>query len=384
MLNHTTKKQVNSWAWLSSDPGQAVAEQFPVTPYGSNFISGIEYQPYYHPSWTPLNPQMLDEVQKTGANWVVLTPTWTYTRPNPPVIEPVAGRDPLWLDSTEMISQTLGRSLNVAIFPTPQFPGDTDKWWSSAARDYPWWVSWFERYRTFLLNHADLAAQTGAQSLIIGGSWVAPALPGGTLSDGTPSGAPPDTETRWRNLISEIRSRYNGKLLWALSYNQAVESPPPFLEAVDGLYIQFSPPLATNSEPTTDELYFEAARLADEGLLPLQTQTGLPIILAASYPSADGAATACLKLPGQETCFDWQALSRPNPDIGDIAIDLQEQADIYSSLLRVVNERPWITGFVSTGYYPPAILQDKSLSVHGKPAENILKYWYPQISGTAP
>jgi hypothetical protein len=379
MLNATTKKQVSAWAWFSPDAAQALPEQYPVTPYGNGFISGIEYQPYYHPSWTPLNQQILNDVQKTGANWVVLTPTWTYTRLNPPVIEPVAGSDPLWLDSTETISQTLHRGLNVAIFPTPQFPGDTNQWWAAAERDFPWWVSWFERYRNFLLNHADLAAQEGAQSLIIGGDWIFPALPGGTLADGTPSGVPADAETRWRSLIDEIRSRYNGKLFWALSSSQAQGSPPPFLDAVDGLDVQFSPSLTSSTEPTTDEMYFEAARLLDEGLLPLQTQTGLPVILAAAYPSADGAATACLKLPSQENCLDWQALSRPNPDIGEIAIDLQEQADIYSALLRAVNERPWITGFVSTGYYPPAILQDKSLSIHGKPAENVLSYWYPQL-----
>ncbi len=384
MLNATTKKEVSSWAWLNPDAAPSLPEQYPVNAYGNGFIAGIEYQPYYHPSWTPLNAQILNEVQKTAANWVVLTPTWSYTRSNPPVIEPVAGRDPLWLDSTETISQTLHRGLNVALFPTPQFPGDPDTWWADAQRDFPWWVSWFERYRNFLLNHADLAAQTGAQSLIIGGDWISPALPGGVLADGTPSGVPADAETRWRNLIAEIRARYNGKLLWALSYSQAQGNPPPFLDAIDGLYVQFSPPLSTSTEPAVDELYFEAARLLDEGILPLQTQTGLPVILAAAYPAADGSATACLQLPGQEKCLDWQALSRPHADIAEVAIDLQEQADIYSALLRAVNERPWITGFVSRGYYPPAMLQDKSLSVHGKPAENILSYWYPQILAQNP
>ena len=384
MLNHTTAQKVNSWAWLSADPVVALLEELPVTPYGQDFISGIEYQPYYHPSWTPLNSKTVEAVQGTGANWVIFTPTWTYTRLNPPIIEPVSGRDPLWLDSTQAISETLASSLNAAIFPTPRFPGSTEEWWSSAPRDYPWWVSWFEHYRTFLLHHADMASQTGAQSLILGGSWIAPALPGGILADGLPSGVPADAETRWRNLIAEVRSRYSGKVLWALPYQQAIESPPPFLDAVDGLYVQLSAPLASHSEPTTDELYFEASRILDEGLLPLQTQTGLPVILAVAYPSADGAATACLRLPGQETCLDWQALSRPNPDIAEVVIDLQEQADIYTALLRAANERPWINGFVSAGYYPPAILQDKSLSTHGKPAEITLSYWYPRILGNAP
>jgi hypothetical protein len=36
---------------------------------------------------------------------------------------------------------------------------------------------------------------------------------------------------------------------------------------------------------------------------------------------------------------------------------------------------------VSRGYYPPAALRDKSASVHGKPAADILWYWFPRMLG---
>jgi hypothetical protein len=51
-------------------------------------------------------------------------------------------------------------------------------------------------------------------------------------------------------------------------------------------------------------------------------------------------------------------------------------------MLTAVNARQWVGGIVSRGYYPPTILQDKSASIHGKPAADILWYWYPRLLGT--
>ncbi len=79
--------------------------------------------------------------------------------------------------------------------------------------------------------------------------------------------------------------------------------------------------------------------------------------------------------------MDWTALNRPNADIGTVSLDLQTQADLYEALLTAINGRPWIGGLVSRGYYPPAALQDKSASIHGKPAADILWYWFPRMLG---
>ena len=277
----------------------------------------------------------------------------------------------------EMVSQTSNRGMNVAIYPTPSFPEDTDTWWANAPRDYPWWVVWYDRYMNFLLHHADLAYRTGAHTLILGGDWLAPAMTGGTLPDGSSSGIPADDENYWRNLIQEIRMRYNGTIGWAISDKQLVNNPPPFLDAVDLIYVEFSPRLTDTTSPTVEDMTFEAGRILDETVLPLQTQTGKPVVLAVSALSADGAAMGCLTLPGNDQCLDPAILSRPNADIPEIAIDLSEQADIYSAIFRSVNDRPWISGVITSGYYPPAKLGDKSISTHGKPVEDIMRYWFP-------
>ena len=55
------------------------------------------------------------------------------------------------------------------------------------------------------------------------------------------------------------------------------------------------------------------------------------------------------------------------------------QADIYNAALLAINNIPWINGFISSGFFPPVILQDKSSSIYGKPAGDVLWYWFPKM-----
>jgi len=373
------KDEIDNWAWLSLETPQAAVEAVDIQPRGVDFTAGIEYQPAYHPNWLPLTGKSLDAVQGLGANWVYLSPTWTFTRQSPPILDLAIGRDALWPDLQQQISQARSRGLNVALNPTPNFPVPVVQWWSGAQRNFSWWVVWFERYRSFALHHADLAARSDAQALILGGEWVAPALPGGVLGDGSPSGVPADAESRWRSLLEEVRQRFSGKLVWSLTVAQAL-NPPVFLDSVDQVYVQFYVPLSAQPTPTTSEMASEAGKLLDTNVLPLQTRFNKPVLLAVAYPSADGASQACpTDLDG--ACLSLSALARPNADIPGTNVNLQAQADIYNALLAAVNQRAWITGFISRGFYPPAALQDKSASVHGKPAQEILRFWYPKLLG---
>lgn len=375
----TIDDQVAEWAWMKPDPGSIDIGQV-VTARDSNFIAGVEFQSDYHPSWMPRLPNALNDISALGANWIILSPGWTYTRVAQPILEPIMGRDPLWFDLTDSIGQIQARGFNVALFPMPHFPVGVNEWWETAPRDFSWWLVWFERYRNFALHHADLAARTNTQALILGGDWLAPSLPNGTLANGIPSGVPADSDSRWRTLIQEVRTRFDGSILWALPYTQVIDNTPSFLDAVDQIYLLWSAPLASHTDPTREELQIEASRLLDNNLLPLQALYNKPLVLSVAYASADGTSTACLPDTAGD-CLRLDALARPKPDIPNIQIDLQEQADIYEALLMAVNERDWIHGFVTRYFYPPAILRDKSASVHGKPAQNVIAYWFPRLLG---
>jgi hypothetical protein len=298
-----------------------------------------------------LLPMTLDHVGKLGANWVVLTPTWSYSsRPpgnNPPVMQPVPGQDELWFDVVNAVKQAQTRKLNVALYPSAHFAVDSAEWWATAPRDPAWWQNWFESYSAFTINNADLAQQSGASTLILGGAWLGPALPGGKLADGKPSGVPADADARWSSLFEEIRNHFDGKLAWAQP-SQSIQTPPPFLDQVDEVYLLLS---FTTNQGVSAELGTDIGTWLDNKAQPFQVLAAKPLVLGVEFPSYP---------------------------------DMQAQVDAYNQILTAVNQRDWISGFVSRGFYPPAALQDPFPSVHGKPASDLLGLWFPKLLGTQP
>jgi hypothetical protein len=359
---------VTGWTWFQPSP-PASQVGLPVTTRPAGFWAGVEFLPSGDPTWQTWMPLAIQNVQGLYANWLVLTPSWTVSRMAPFVFSPVPGADPLWADNMDTISRARAGNLNVALFPAPNLPTDPAAWWTSTPRSPDWWNAWFERYAAFAAYHADLAAKSGAQALILGGEWVAPALPGGILADGSSSGVPADAETRWGAIIADVRQRFAGQILWAVPYPGGLQSTPAFAHTLDGIYLLWYAPLSGSS---VDEMEAAAGKLLDNEIQPFQTAVGKPVILAAAYPSASGAASATLP---RNVLFQ--------PGSSQVGINLQAQADIYQALMIAVNERAWIGGFVSRGFYPPVELQDASASVHSKPAADVLWYWFPRMLGTS-
>ena len=50
--------------------------------------------------------------------------------------------------------------------------------------------------------------------------------------------------------------------------------------------------------------------------------------------------------------------------------------------LQAASQRDWITGFISRGYDPVVRIQDPTATIHGKPAEELLKLWFNQLRQT--
>ena len=341
----TIHDMVEAWAYWSGGES-AILPEPAVAQRGPGFAAGIQFVPAYHPSWKSLLPAALDSLANLNAGWLMLSPTWSYGRNAPgnalPILAPLAGKDASWPELADAIQQARSRGINTAVYPAPRFAIPRDEWWQSAPRDESWWQVWFEQYRQFALHHADLANRSGAPALVLGGEWLAPALPGGKLPDGSPSGVPADAETRWRSIIQDVRSRYSGQVAWAASY-QTVMAPPPFLDAVDRLYVEI--PILPGQTPAS-QLGADPGAWLDNSLLPSALIINKPVTLAAACPS--------------------------DPD-------LQVQVDCYAALLSAASQRDWITGFIAQDYYPPVALQDPTASVHGKPASSLLAQWFVKV-----
>jgi len=372
------KDSVTEWAWLGeTEPGTLVGSNIGARPPG--FVAGIELQSGFQPNWAYYNPQAVQGVQALGANWIFFTPGWTYSSSSPLMFGMDPEKEPFWLDSTIMISQARAANLNVGILPIPHFTTSAVDFWSGAGLDSAWWQNWFEHYRAFAVHHADLATHTGSQALVLGGDWLEPALPGGKLADGSSSNVPADAGLRWQAILAEVRQHFGGKVWWALPYAPGgTQTQLDFLSATDGIYVLWSAPLSLEEGASEADLVNRAGQLLDSEVAPLASLVNKPVMLALAYPSARGVRTGCFSDSGG--CLEWQALSQPN-NPGAVAVDLEAQADVYEAVLNAVNSRPYIGGIVSRGFYPPTLLQDKSASIHGKPATDLLWYWFPRLTG---
>jgi hypothetical protein len=296
------------------------------------------------------------------------------------VLEPVSGQNPMWMDTEAMIQMARNEKLTIAIRPIAIFPTHIDDWWITSSRDFSWWVSWFDRFEEFIIHHAKIAQTYNVDSLILGGDWMSPAYPNGSLADGNSSGVPLDSETRYRTIISSIREEYPGKIGWVLTLPEDVENPPNFISDVDFLYILWDEPLADSNSPTIGEMRANAEEIITSKIHSLwqnlESEGKEPeIIISFSYPSINGGASTCLADP-HEDCIHPRSLNYPAPDFPLLELDLGIQERAYYAVLSAVSNHSWIKGVVSRGYYPPALLQDKSTSIHGKPAEEVVKIWY--------
>jgi len=382
LLGENIQENVSSWAWWpDSDPGTLVA--VPVAARQGAFWAGVELSPNYSPNWQAQLPTAMQNIHALGSSYVVLTPRWTALSSSPLIFAPTPGRDPLWADTFQSIQYARAQNLSVAIYAIPQFLPSRDNFWIQAPRTPEWWDSWFDRYRAFVLYHADLASQAGAQALILGGESILPSLPGGTLANGEPSNVPADSEARWRGILTEVHQRFSGPVLWAHPYNGSPILPAPvFSDQFYAFYLLWSAPLAADGNATIESMANEAVSKLDNEIAPFLLSVQKGAVIAIDYPSARGAASGCVSAGGAG-CLDWQSLSRPNPDLPTAELDLGLQANLYQAMLQAINQRDWVGGLISRGYYPPLPLMDKSSSTRGKMAADLLWYWFPRMMGVA-
>ncbi len=370
---------VAEWHWWQtlSEPTTVLAPD--ISSRGPAFWAGAELQLGYNPSWQSHYSASFQTLKGIGANYVVIPMTWTFTRDAAPVLKAVPGNDALWSDLAQQVALAHESGLSVAIAPYVHFEVASQDWWKAAAKDAGWWDRFFEQYATFLRNAADFATQNNATALILGDMSISPAYPEATLADGTPANQPEDIETRWEKLIADTRSRFSGQVLWQQEFTGNPLSSPLPASLFDAIYLDWSAPLTTSDSPAESDLETEFGRLLDEEIAPFQSDQGIPVILALNFASAAGAARQCVTLNGN--CLPDIALSQPYLELQNIPADLQAQVDLFNAAFGAMNTRDWISGVIARGFYPPVALQDASTSTYGKPAMDILWYWFPRLTG---
>lgn len=335
--------------------------------------NGFEFSFPYNSHWNNYQQIGMIDAGVSGAKWIIFSPSWTFENKYFHTAELIPGEDPFAQDIDNIYRSVEEAGLLFALFPQPKLlPSDVD-YWAEAQLTYNWWQEWFKDYERFILNYADFAEVSGIQYLIIGGDFVAPAIPGGSLSNGASSNLPADIAEKWTALIGNIRTRYHGKLGFALPYSVRADATADLLAQVDEIYVEISTPLSANSSPAVDEIEERMGKILDEEIYNLYATHGKPVAIGINYYSVDGSASDCIQ-SGQPCSVLINNQSNSN-----LSLDMVEQADIYQGVLRAAAQRPWLSGVISQGFNPAVAVQDASSSVLGKPAMDVLTYYYRQV-----
>lgn len=219
---------------------------------------------------------------------------------------------------------------------------------------------WFANYTNFIGSFADMAQSKGVELLSIGCEM-------NTLEQSA-------NNTRWTNLISNMRSRYSGKLTYAANWSSIGQNVGgyqnvPWWNQLDYVGIDAYFPIASQNSTTLAGLTTAWQNQANS-IESWRASRGLTnkqlLFTEVGYQSADGAAQT-----------PWGVSGTP-------IVDLQEQADSYHALLSVMTTKSWWDGAFwwswETNPYAGGT-NDTGFTPQNKPAQSILQQYY---GGTSP
>ena len=357
-----------------SEPTSVVAANIPQK--ADSFQTWIELTPEMTPAWRMYAPIGLSSLPEMGVGTVLLSPQW-FISSEDSLLHSTIGATPFKTDLVFIIDGVNALGMDSGLFPRLGPADKIQTLWTSQVHSETWWQDWFTSYRFFILNYAQIAAETQAEWFVIGGKDVMPAFPGGVYADSSASDVPESFGDQWLQLISEIRSFYTGKLVWATNAQVSMDPLPHFVNMFDGLYITVDSPLATTVDPSLDELSFNFEAVINSQVYEVFQSTQKPIIIGLAYPSVESSYSGCT-LIDQNCSNDGIFIF---DEIADRAINLDEQVAIYNATLPVLAAQDWIDGIAIRGYDPILVKLDGSSSIAGKPAMDVIWYWF---SGLAP
>jgi hypothetical protein len=294
---------------------------------------------------------LVEEIADLGVRGVLLVVPWYQRDIRATVIRPRPGSSPS-LDTVQRTLEQVGDAgLSATVMPIVLLEEQEDPrhWRGVIAPEHlgtPATRRWFRSYRDFVVAHAVLAAQAGAERFIVGSELLS--------MEGE--------RELWLDLIDGVRTVFAGPLVYSANWDQF--DAVTFWDALDAVGVNGYFRLAADgADPTIDELVAAWERpLRDLGRL--RREVGLPLLLTeVGYSSrVTAAAKPWCACPAEE-------------------IDHELQARLYAALLTVVGggatgpggaPLPFDRWFL-WNWFGPGGPDDGTFSPRGKPAEAVLR-----------
>jgi len=288
----------------------------------------------------------LAKMAQTGAGWVALTPTWYMKARTDSTL--AAGPNTPTDDSVRAaLHAAKGLGLRVALKPHVDL--DDGGFRSLISPKDP--KAWFASYRLMLLRYAHMAHDEHADMLVVGTELF-------LLSA-------PTHYRQWETLIAEVRGVYSGPLTYAANWYDFEQVC--FWGQLDFIGIDGYFPLVSGDSKLAMKLEWLAIK---------------PLVAAASAVHGKPVLFTEFGISSQKGAerrpWEWK-------DFGPV--DLQVQKNYFESFIEVFGGEPWFAGLWQWAWETnpsaggPA---DKTMTVQGKPALDVLKSLFARSPSPAP
>jgi Ca2+-binding RTX toxin-like protein len=220
-------------------------------------------------------------------------------------------------------------------------------------------AEFFASYKAQILDFAQVAQQSGAESLSIGNELS-------SLSG-------PQYQSYWTDLIDSVRQVYHGQLTYSAATDEA--GHVSFWDQVDEIGINAYPPLTSKLDPSVNEMiaawnnvpkdnYWAAAmdyKSPVDFFHSLATEYGKQVLFTETgYRSLDGTNIS----PG-----GWSGSTTP---------DAKEQADAFNAFFQVWSSEggSWFKGAEIWNWDTDNLYSPTGYSPMGKPAQSLITDWF--------
>ncbi len=297
----------------------------------------------------------LDGIKNTGADYVTFSPGWLTDNK---YSTNVYRKDGTTTDEKLVYAIRKAKSLGMKVMLKPHLDRKDGGW--RAFIDPTDKAKFFQNYSAMILGYADIAKTESVEQLAIGAELY-------KLSTN------PDNKKYWDALITNIRSRYSGKLTYSANSDPVDfdEHKLTFWSGLDYWGASMYIGLGSSNTPTKASLLSEWQKIENNYILPRYNANGQKplVITEIGYRSVDGAAK------------DPELYSSSPP------VDLTEQQVLYESFFEFWKDKPYMKGVhfwewdigTSAGG-----TNNKDYTPQGKPAEQTVKTYFQSAGSITP
>ena len=301
-------------------------------------MRGVTIAPHYEGERTQaVLDQMVDEISALGASHLQVVVQWGQDNVHSTEIGPYR-----WgtndAEVRRVVAHAHARGLAVLLFPILRVAELGPGRWRGRLDPIDrgaWWAA----YRRFVLHYAELAAETGAE----------------LLSVGSELGSMETDEAQWRALVTDVRGRYRGALVYSANWDHFPHVR--FWDALDYAGVNAYHPITSRDDATPGQLK-AAWRLVRDKMLVWIAFAGRPLLFTeVGYPSIVGGAR------------------RPYDHGARGAVDLEAQLHAYAAFCEAWKDQPGLAGAFFWIWSGEGGVGDNRYTPRGKPAEKVLAAW---------